>query len=345
MSRALLQSIFLLVPLTLLSGCQSPQRAIFPAVSPPIVWPPAPDAPRIRYIGALHGEADLDIRVKGWQAVREVVTGPRPMGVFSRPSAVAVKGEVVFVADVGSGVVHMLDLELRRYAMLHGSEADPLRVPIDVAIVENDKLAVVDRGRAAVDLFDLNGGWIRTVRWPEVTAPVAAGWDTALHTVWLADADAHACFATTDWHGVSRTIGGRGNAPGQFNFPTGLAVKPDGGLIVTDAMNFRVQVFDDAGEPRLTFGRKGDAAGDFALPRDVAVDAERHVYVLDNQFENVQIFDDQGRLLMAFGGGGKGPGEFSLPSGITIDEKDRIWIADSYNQRVQIFQYLAETSP
>lgn len=117
---------------------------------------------------------------------------------------------------------------------------------------------------------------------------------------------------------------------------------PHVGLVVADAMNFRVQVFDDAGMPVTIFGKKGDAAGDFARPRGVAVDSDGHLYVVDNQFENVQIFDRDGRLLMAFGHEGDQPGQFALPSGITIDTHDRIWIADSYNRRVQVFQYLSE---
>ena len=336
---------YALLALVVLPACQNPQRPIFPALSPPIVWPAPPDTPRIRYIGALRGEADLDIRPRGWEAFRTVVAGPRPTGVFARPSAVAVRGERIFVADVGAGVVHLLDLEQRRYQVLRGAAADPLQVPIDAAIVGGDRLAVVDRSRAAVDLFDLEGNWLETLRRPELSAPTAAAWDTTEHVLWLADANAHACFATTNSLEISRRIGERGGAPGQFNFPTGLAVYPETGLVVADAMNFRVQTFGADGAPRLVFGRKGDAAGDFALPRDVAVDSAGHIYVLDSQFENVQIFDKQGRLLMAFGGGGNGPGEFSLPSGITIDEKDRIWIADSYNQRVQAFQFLTEVAP
>jgi len=255
---------------------------------------------------------------------------------------VAVVGERVFVADTGLGVVHALDLAARRYQVISGAPTDPLRVPIDLAIAHGNTLVVVDRGRAAIDIFDLDGRWRSTRRWPELQAPVAAAWDASQRVLWIADATAHACFACRDLRDLPRQIGRRGSAPGQFNFPTAVAVHPAGGLVVVDAMNFRVQVFDDGDAPRVVFGQKGDAAGDFARPRDVAVDSEGHIYVLDNQFENVQIFDADGHLLMAFGQEGQGPGEFSLPSGIAIDDQDRIWIADSYNRRVQVFEYLPE---
>lgn len=333
---------FAVVGIALLAGCQTPPGPIFPVVMPPIVWPPPPDLPRIRYVGELRGEASLGARASGWNAVQAALVGPRPLVEFSRPAAVAVAGERVFVADVGLGVVHQLDLATRKYAVLRGAPSDPLRVPIDLAIMNGSQLVVADRGRAALDTFNLDGTWRATQRWPEVTAPVALTWDSSERLLWLADAVTHSCFATSDGKNLQRRLGQRGTAPGQFNYPRGLAAHPAVGLVVLDAMNFRVQAFDDTGAPAVVFGHKGDAAGDFAAPRSVAIDSEGHLYVLDNQFENVQVFDRTGRLLLAFGQEGAGPGEFALPSGITIDAQDRIWIADSFNCRVQVFQYLSE---
>jgi sugar lactone lactonase YvrE len=331
----------ILLALAALAGCQQPQGPIFPEVSPPIEWPPSPDQPRIRYIGQLRGEASLGARPQGWEAFQAVLAGPKPQVEFSRPSAVAVTGDYVFVADTGLGLVHRLDLSTRQYKMIRGSPTDPLKAPLDLVIAEG-RLVVVDRGRAAVDVFDLEGNWKATKRWAELAAPVAVTWDAARRTFWFADAAAHACFATTDLVSLQRRIGERGNAPGQFNFPSALAYRDGLGLVVADAMNFRVQIIDNAGRPVGGFGQKGDAAGDFSRPRGVAVDSEGHLFVLDNQFENIQVFDRQGRLLMAFGEEGDKPGQFALPSGITIDDRDRIWVADSSNRRVQVFQYLSE---
>lgn len=328
--------------LVLVSGCQSTPKPIFPQVWPAIVWPPAPERPRIRYIGELRGEASLGAQPKGWAAVRAALAGPEPQVAFSRPSAVAVAGQRVFVADTGLGVIHLLDLDQRRYAALRGSPTDPLRVPIDVTVAGGNRLIVVDRGRAVVDVFDLEGNWLSTEHWAEVHAPVAAAWDVEGNRLWVADAAAHACHACTLDGAVAGQIGGRGNGPGQFNYPTALVWHAGVGLVVADAMNFRVQVFDEAGQPTAVFGHKGDGAGDFSRPRGVAVDSDGHIYVVDNQFENVQVFDRQGRLLLALGQEGDRPGEFSLPAGITIDVQDRIWVADSYNRRVQVFQYLSE---
>lgn len=322
-------------------GCQSPARPIFPPVDPPIVWPAPPDPPRIRYVGALYGESSLGSQPRGWEAVRAVVAGPAPPIDFVRPVAVATAGERVYVADIGLGIVHLLDLQRRTRRTLTGAPADPLRVPIDLLVVPPGLLLVADRGRAAVEVFELDGTWRETRRWPDVVGPVSLAYDPAAGVTWIADVAAHTCWAV-GVDGVRTRLGQRGAAPGQFNYPSAVAFSSGVGLAVVDAMNFRVQIFREPAAVPLVFGQKGDAAGDFARPRDVAFDADGHVYVLDNQFENVQVFDPEGHLLMAFGQGGSGPGEFSLPSGITVDEGGRIWIADSLNRRVQVFQYLPE---
>ncbi len=339
--------------LATLAGCQTAPGPIFSPVQPPLVWPAPPDPPRIRYVGELRGEASLGARPSGWEALRAALGGPRPMAEFVRPSAVAVAGQRIFVADIGAGVVHLLDLEQRRYATLRGAPDDPLRVPVDLAVA-GERVLVVDRARAALDVLNLDGAWQGTQRWPEITQPVAAAWDAGGQRIWIADVAAHAVFCIScpaigvpggvrnTEYSIQNRIGGRGSAPGQFNYPRALAAQPSIGLAVVDAMNFRVQILDADGTPAGAFGRKGDAAGDFAQPRGVAVDSAGHLYVTDNQFENVQVFDRAGRLLLAFGQGGARPGEFSLPAGLAIDAQDRIWIADSYNRRVQVFQYLAE---
>ena len=324
-----------------LVGCQAPLRPVFPIVTPSIVWPTPPDQPRVRYVGELLGEQSLGARKRGGDVLRSLFAGPRAPVEFSRPTAVAVVGQRVFVADTGLGAVHLLDIDRRSHELILGDPSDPFQVPIDVLVLPDATVVVVDRKRAAIDFLDLTGQLLCTWRDTDMHAPVSAAWDARRELLWVADVSDHMCFAFKNGE-VVRRLGRRGSAPGQFNFPSAVTWNAAAGLVVADAMNFRLQIFDDQDHPLAVFGRKGDAAGDFARPRDVAVDSQGHIYALDNQFENVQVFDQTGRLLMALGRGGTGTGEFALPAGITIDSLDRIWIADSYNRRVQVFQYLPE---
>jgi DNA-binding beta-propeller fold protein YncE len=325
-------------------ACQSPPGPIFPQISPPIVWPRPPDRPRIRYIGELTGQASLGVKPRGWSAVKAVFEGPPPEVAFTAPSAVAVRGERVYVADGQLGVIHVLNLETRVFSVIAQAGGAALQGPIDVTLT-GDELAVADSRRAAVYLFRPDGTYVRSVGEGVLQRPASLAWRNAASELWVSDAALHQCLVFDAAGTLKRRIGQRGPQPGQFNFPAGLTWREPLGAVLADAMNFRVQMLDAAGNAVSSFGQLGDAAGDFALPRDVAVDSAGHIYVLDNRFENVQIFDPGGQLLMAFGQEGQGPGEFCLPSGITIDERDRIWIADTYNRRVQVFQYIPEDVP
>ena len=135
-------------------------------------------------------------------------------------------------------------------------------------------------------------------------------------------------------------VANRGVEPGEFRYPSFVAVGPNGTLYVTDVLNSRVQAFDRNGRFVRQFGELGDGPGTFARPKGVAVDSEGHVYVADAAFNNVQIFDQQGRMLLAFGQMGRGEGDLDLPLGLFIDRNDRIYVADRTNNRLQIFQYL-----
>jgi DNA-binding beta-propeller fold protein YncE len=321
-------------------GCQQPQRVSrFPAAGLPIVWPAAPDTPRIRYVGDIVGEESFGVRTSGLKALGEVLTGPAPRIRFTTPMAVAVRGERAYVADGQAGAVYICDLVRRRVDTIRDAGGKAFEWPIDV-VATDDGFAVCDSRRAGVFVFDGNDRFVRAIGAGSLQRPSAVAWRGDAKELWVLDTAAHSIVVFDKSGRRIRTVGGRGAQAGAFNYPAGVTWRSGVGAVVADSMNFRVQVLDDAGGTGVVFGRKGDAAGDFAMPRDVAVDSDGNIYVLDNQFENLQVFNRSGQLLMALGREGSGPGEFYLPSGITIDERDRIWVADSYNRRVQVFQYL-----
>ena len=53
---------------------------------------------------------------------------------------------------------------------------------------------------------------------------------------------------------------------------------------VSDAMNFRIQVLNSAGEVISSFGETGDATGYLARPKGVATDSYGNIYVVDALF-------------------------------------------------------------
>jgi sugar lactone lactonase YvrE len=86
-------------------------------------------------------------------------------------------------------------------------------------------------------------------------------------------------------------IAGPGNATGQMDDPSGVAVAPNGDVYTVEKGTDRLQRFDPLGNFVSSIGGNGSGAGQFANPEGVAVDAQGRVYVADNGNHRIQVFD------------------------------------------------------
>lgn len=332
----------LLLMMIMVAGCQTPPGVIFPPVDPPILFPPKPEVTRISWVGQLMTEADLKPGVSGFAAWGEAFFGKNPVRTMLTPFALCTDGKSrLFVADSNAQVVHVFDLETRKYEAWKPGDNRPFSQPVGVAWDPAGKLFVCDSIGAAVFVFDTNGALVSEWGGGRFTRPTGIAVDPARSRILVVDTAAHALVELNTSGEVVRKLGERGVGLGQFNFPTHLTIDRTGKVYVSDTLNFRVVQYSPDLKPIRQIGSHGDLPGYFSQPKGVATDSENHLYVVDAQFESVQVFDDQGRLLMDFGEEGNKPAEFWLPTGIFIDPQDRIWIADSYNKRVQVFDYHA----
>jgi DNA-binding beta-propeller fold protein YncE len=136
----------------------------------------------------------------------------------------------------------------------------------------------------------------------------------------------------------SNSSPGTGN--GQFNSPHGVAIDPaTHNIVVTDAQNHRVQIFNSAGIYLSQFGSSGTGNGQFSFPYGVAIDpTSSNIVVADYGVGRVQVFTSAGLYLSQFGSFGSGNGQFENPYGVAIDPATHnVVIADQTNNRVQIF--------
>ncbi len=266
----------------------------------------------------------------------------KPFGVVSDG-----KG-LVYVSDTAKPPrIEVFD-DVKKEVRLIGVEGEGrVLLPLGLAIDAGGDLYVADAKQRLVFRFSRDGAFKRSFGAKEtLERPTAVALDDARQLLYVCDTGAHRIqvFALGDGK-LLRTIGKRGNQPGEFNFPEGIAVGKDGKLYVVDGLNFRYQVFDADGKFLSTQGKVGQEPGTFARPKAVSLDSEGHIYVSDAAFANVQVFDKDGKLLIWLGGPGTAPGQFQLTEGVFVDSADRVFIVDQMNKRVQRFQYLAESKP
>ncbi len=325
----------------LLTACSEFRKepALTPPAGPSLVWPDSPERPRIQFLKTIASPADLGIRPSVWERLGELIAGKAEAWMI-RPTGVAVRGEVLYVADPGAQALWILDGAAGRFKVVRGPRGQQLASPVAVAIGREGRIYIADSYLRKILIFDPDGNLTGSVESGLFLRPAGVAFDEAADRLYVADSAAHQIWILSGNGRARGAIGRRGSEEGEFNYPTHVGLDRQGTLYVTDSLGFRIQMFARDGRFLGSFGRHGDTSGDFASPKGVGVDSEGHVYVVDALFDAVQIFDRAGQLLLGFGRRGLAPGQFWLPGGLCIDGKDRIYVADSYNQRIQIFQYL-----
>lgn len=136
-----------------------------------------------------------------------------------------------------------------------------------------------------------------------------------------------------------RSWGEPGTGPGQFNLPHGVAVLPDGRVMIADRENDRVQIFSAAGDFLAQWT-------DVQRPTQVLVAPDGLIYVselwwqkgqrsqvhgemTEDRYGRVSIYNQSGAVVARLGGGRPGTrGNFCAPHDIALDSRGDLYIAE-----------------
>jgi sugar lactone lactonase YvrE len=134
-----------------------------------------------------------------------------------------------------------------------------------------------------------------------------------------------------------RQVGGQGALLGQLYEPVGLAVEPDGDILLADTWNSRVQRFTAELLPIGEWSVEAWEGESINNKPYLVVDSENRAYVTDPEGYRVLIFDEGGQYVGRFGRYGTDDSGFGLPNGIAVDAEDNIYVADAGNNRILKF--------
>ena len=175
-----------------------------------------------------------------------------------------------------------------------------------------------------------------------------------------------------------RSFGCKGNHPGEFSSPRGIAIDKDRKIFVSD--NHKVQIYSWEGEYLGSFDDKGNRESKLSFPWGLSFDNKGNVIVADHgnrlikiftpdgRFvmkigaqnllglpahcvqsdgyfivsdkgkDCVKVFNSEGRFLYSFGKEGEGDGEFNSPCGLSVTQSKHLLVCDRGNQRIQVFE-------
>lgn len=109
---------------------------------------------------------------------------------------------------------------------------------------------------------------------------------------------------------------------GPYNRPTGLSMRHDGHIYVSDGYgNCQVHHFDETGTLVHSWGAPGRGAGELYVPHDLAVDPQGRVLVADRENERIQIFSAEGEVIETWT-------DVQRPQGIFIDASGFVYVAE-----------------
>jgi len=285
-----------------------------------------------------------------WNKLVDVIAGAPDYRIMVRPYSIVTdsRGRII-VTDPGAAGVHIFDFAQHKYKFIQRLGKLAMLSPQCVAVDAQDNIYVTDSDAGVIFVFEPSGKYLHAIGSLKggegyFKRPTGIAVDSAAQRIYVSDTLRDEVFVLDLQGNVLKTIGKTGEAESEFNLPTELRL--DGpNLMVVDAMNFRVQVFDRSGTFQYAIGTIGDSLGAIFRPKGVAVDSEGDLYLVDGQWGKVQVFNRQGQLLYYFGAQGTHAGEFQLPEGLYIDHEDRIFVVDSFNRRVQIFHYQGLKQP
>jgi DNA-binding beta-propeller fold protein YncE len=339
--RYIIPAGFTAVICLVMSGCAG--HADVSGVRPDIFWPNPPEVKRIEFVKAVSKPEDLNIHPGILKRLVNYIVGRAAASIVSPYGIATDSQDRLYVVDSFLKRIHVFDAAGNQY-FFFPADRTMLASPVGIAIDKDGIAYITDSKMAVVYIFKDNGKkFLSTIGRGIFKRPTGIAVNPKTSELLVVDTLLSRVFRfDLSKRLIKGSFGTDGATEGMFHYPTNICVTLTGDIIVSDALNFRVQVFSPEGHFLFTFGRMGDVPGTFSRPKGVAADSDGNIYVVDALFDNIQVFNKRGHLLMAFGNHGTGYGDFWLPTWIYIDNNDLIYVSDSSNRRVQIFRYLKE---
>ena len=191
------------------------------------------------------------------------------------------------------------------YSFTAGGPAQFLRIPIDIVLAPDDIIYAVNRG---------------------YEHPIGNANNVHIKVFKLDD----------DGEEMITRFGAYGAGPGQFRWPTSIALDRDTNVYVCDEFLHRITIWDKEGEYLGHWGTLGSGDGEINGPSGLAI-RDDVMFLVDSQNHRVQKFTLDGKYIGQFGSFGDGPGQLNNPWGIGLDKDGNVFIADWRNDRIQSF--------
>jgi len=313
------------------AGMSWPVAAVAQDATTELVWPLPPDAPRIRYVGALQSESDLGKEGSFLGGLSRAITGKKSdeLSILRPNDVYAADSTRVYVSDGAGGVVMVFDRASKEVRIIGGKGGfGALMKPMGLGGDGRGRLYVADQSAHRVVMFGPNDEFLAAFGGPShLLNPVDVAVDAAADRIYVADSYLHQVVVYNHAGAIVQRLG---RDVGDLAAKRALAVA------VGDSSSHGVQAHYQ-GSSRDLVENRGAAPGEFRYPLSVAVAPDGTLYVSDGLNFRVQAFDREGTHLFSVGRLGDTPGSLARPKGIAVDSDGHLYVVDAAFNNLQMF--------
>lgn len=250
--------------------------------------------------------------------------------------------------DLAAGGLALVLMTLAGCGAAGPQAGQPLRIlgigrlfnyPRAIARAADGTLYVVDKA-GVIRALDPTGRVLRRWRMPAIDAGKPTGLSVGPDgNIYAADTHYARIVVFAPDGRLLRTVGSKGDGPGQFRLPTDVAFDADGFIYVSEyGGHDRISRFTPDWRFVSDFGTPDAGEAALARPQCIVVSrVDQTLWVADACNHRIVHFDRQGRFLGAFGRQGDGPGELQFPYGIAELSDGTLVVCEYGNNRVQRF--------
>lgn len=249
----------------------------------------------------------------------------------------------LIVCDEKRGRVFAFDPRTQRWAEFGTPRGGNYR-PVDVR-VDGFQVLVLDLGGAAVDRYDLAGTYrdrvisFATLEPGYDTTPSAMDVDIDGRAV-VADGGEDQILLLDSFLAVQMRVGTPGPHRDQFDDPSGVVFLPDGGFLVSDRGNRRLQRYNRLGYFEAAYGGGYEVDNPYVAPQGLDVDRHGNAFVADPAAGVVHVVGPRGQLLFTIGRDLGLVATPEVPIDVAVGPSDQLAVADRARGAVLVFRVL-----
>jgi len=258
--------------------------------------------------------------------------------------AYGLDGSLLFCDEKG-GRVHGLDPATDQWFMFDDAPSRPYR-PIDVR-VDGFSVLVLDLGARLLLRFESSGAYQDRLLSFSHLDPVAEFLPTAFDVdrdgrVVATDAGEQQVLLLDSFLTLTQTVGEPGPHREQFDDPSGVVFLPDGGFVVADRGNRRLQRFNRLGFYESMAGGEFDLHNPLVTPQGVDCDQHGNVFVADPANSAVHVFSRSLRFLFSVGSELGLVAAPEMPLDVAVGPQERLAVSDRGRQAVLVYKIVYE---